>query len=136
MTDERLANNAKRCDAREWMLPILEARLKALPLDDILQKCEAARIPYARVGRPDQLTDDAHLNAFGGLIQTAVSGMGGGPHVGIPALPVEFGDMRERPGLERQPPRIGEHTGEILREAGFDPKEIERLQASGVVKTA
>jgi crotonobetainyl-CoA:carnitine CoA-transferase CaiB-like acyl-CoA transferase len=136
MTDERLASNAKRCDAREWMLPILEAHLKTLPLDEILQKCEAAKIPYARVGRPDQLTDDAHLNAFGGLIQTAVSGMGGGPHVGIPALPVEFGEMRERPGLERQPPRIGEHTGEILREAGFDPKEIERLQTGGVVRTA
>jgi crotonobetainyl-CoA:carnitine CoA-transferase CaiB-like acyl-CoA transferase len=136
MTDERLASNAKRCDARDWMLPILEAHLKTLSLDEILQKCEAAKIPYARVGRPDQLTDDAHLNAFGGLIQTAVSGMGGGPHVGIPALPVEFGEMRERPGLERQPPRIGEHTGEILTEAGFDPKEIERLQTSGVVKSA
>ncbi len=62
--------------------------------------------------------------------------MGGGPLVGIPALPVEFGDARERPGLERQPPRIGEHTGEILREAGFDPKRSTRLQTSGVVRAA
>jgi crotonobetainyl-CoA:carnitine CoA-transferase CaiB-like acyl-CoA transferase len=62
--------------------------------------------------------------------------MGGGPQVGIPALPVEFGDARERPGLERQPPRIGEHTNEILREAGFDPNEIEELRRSGVVSAA
>jgi crotonobetainyl-CoA:carnitine CoA-transferase CaiB-like acyl-CoA transferase len=133
MTDERLASNAKRCDAREWMLPKLEAHLKTLPFEDILEKCEAAKIPYSRVSRPDELAGDVHLNAFGGLIQTAVSAMGGGPQVGIPALPVEFGDARERPGLERQPPRIGEHTNEILREAGFDPSEIEGLQRSGAI---
>jgi crotonobetainyl-CoA:carnitine CoA-transferase CaiB-like acyl-CoA transferase len=136
MTDERLASNAKRCDAREWMIPILEAHLKTLPFEEILEKCEAAKIPYSRVSRPDELAGDVHLNAFGGLIQTAVSAMGGGPQVGIPALPVEFGDARERPGLERQPPRIGEHTNEILREAGFDPGEIERLQRSGAIIAA
>jgi crotonobetainyl-CoA:carnitine CoA-transferase CaiB-like acyl-CoA transferase len=136
MTDERLASNAKRCDAREWMLPKLEAHLKTLPFEDILEKCEAAKIPYSRVSRPDELAGDVHLNAFGGLIQTAVSAMGGGPQVGIPALPVEFGDARERPGLERQPPRIGEHTNEILREAGFDPSEIEGLQRSGAIIAA
>ena len=136
MTDERLASNAKRCDARGWMLPMLEAHLKTLPFEEILDKCEAAKIPYSRVSRPDELASDVHLNAFGGLIQTAVSAMGGGPQVGIPALPVEFGDMRERPGLERQPPRIGEHTNEILREAGFDPSEIEGLQRSGAIIAA
>jgi crotonobetainyl-CoA:carnitine CoA-transferase CaiB-like acyl-CoA transferase len=136
MTDARLADNAKRCDARDWMIPPVQARMKTLPIDEILEKCEAANVPYARVGRPDQLSGDAHLNACGGLIHTAVSAMGGGPLVGIPALPVEFGDARERPGLERQPPRIGEHTGEVLAEAGFDPAEITQLQASGVVRAA
>jgi crotonobetainyl-CoA:carnitine CoA-transferase CaiB-like acyl-CoA transferase len=136
MTDARLADNAKRCDAREWMIPPLQAHMKTLSIDEILEKCEAANVPYARVGRPDQLSDDAHLNAFGGLIHTAVSAMGGGPLVGIPALPVEFGDARERPGLERQPPRIGEHTGEILAEAGFHPAEIMQLQTGGIVRAA
>jgi crotonobetainyl-CoA:carnitine CoA-transferase CaiB-like acyl-CoA transferase len=134
--DERLASNAKRCEAREWMLPVVVARLKTLPIEEILRKCELAKVPYARVGRPDELNHDAHLNAFGGMIQTAVSAMGGGPQVGIPALPMEFGDSRERPGLERQPPRIGEHTHEILREAGFGADEIEKLQASGAVRAA
>jgi crotonobetainyl-CoA:carnitine CoA-transferase CaiB-like acyl-CoA transferase len=105
-----------------------------LSIEDILDKCEAANVPYARVGRPDHLSDDPHLNAFGGLIQTAVSSMGGGALVGIPALPVAFGDERERPGLDRQPPRIGEHTGEILQEAGFALSEIEMLKATGVIR--
>jgi crotonobetainyl-CoA:carnitine CoA-transferase CaiB-like acyl-CoA transferase len=133
LTDERLSNNAKRCDAREWMLPKLEERLKLLSLEDILERCDAAKVPYARVGRPDELSSDPHLLANGGLIDTAVSGMGGGPLVGIPALPVEFGDGRDRLGLERQPPRIGEHTHEILQDAEFSAADIAELIRVGVL---
>jgi crotonobetainyl-CoA:carnitine CoA-transferase CaiB-like acyl-CoA transferase len=136
MTDPRLASNALRCEARDWMLPQLEAHLKVLSLDDILAKCAAANVPFSRVGRPDELSTDAHLNAFGGLLATAVSGMGGGPEVGIPALPVEFGDDRQRLGLERQPPRIGQHTDEILRYAGYTEQDIAALRLNGVLGTA
>src|SRR5262249_7196663 len=129
--DERLIGNANRCDARDWMIPELEQRLATLPLSEILEKCEAARVAYFRVGRPDELSIDPHLLAHGGLLATAVSGFGGGPKVGIPALPVEFGDARERLGLERQPPRIGEHTDEVLRAAGYSEREIESLRSSG-----
>jgi crotonobetainyl-CoA:carnitine CoA-transferase CaiB-like acyl-CoA transferase len=131
--DERLADNARRCEARAWMLPELERRLGALTLADILARCEAARVAYARVGRPDELAADPHLIAHGGLLATAISGLGGGPQVGVPALPLEFGDERERPGLERQPPRIGEHTAEVLREAGLSADAVAELTAAGVV---
>jgi crotonobetainyl-CoA:carnitine CoA-transferase CaiB-like acyl-CoA transferase len=131
--DPRLASNSSRCDAREWMLPELERRLKTLTLDDILAKCEVARVAYSRVGRPDELSNDPHLLAHGGLLATAVSGLGGGPLVGIPALPIEFGDERERMGLERQPPHIGEHTDQILSEAGYSEHEIATLRGTGVL---
>ncbi|MHB0790239.1 CaiB/BaiF CoA transferase family protein [Bradyrhizobium sp. 5.13L] len=131
--DERLASNAKRCDARDWMLPELEQRLAKLPLSEILEKCEAARVAYSRVGRPDELSGDPHLLAHGGLLPTAVSGLGGGPKIGIPALPVEFGDARERLGLVRQPPRIGEHTDGVLRAAGYSEREIANLRSLGVL---
>jgi len=40
-------------------------------------------------------------------------------------------------GVEPRPagraPRLGEHSNEILREAGFDVEDIERLRAAGVV---
>jgi crotonobetainyl-CoA:carnitine CoA-transferase CaiB-like acyl-CoA transferase len=131
--DDRLASNAKRCDAREWMLPELERRLGQLSLSAILEKCEAARVAYSRVGRPDELSTDPHLLACGGLLATAVSSLGGGPQVGIPSLPLEFGDARERLGLERQPPRVGEHTLEILRDTGFSANEIAELIDAGVL---
>ncbi|MES1148030.1 MAG: CoA transferase, partial [Bradyrhizobium guangdongense] len=131
--DPRLVGNANRCEAREWMLPELERRIARLPFDEVLAKCEAARVAYSRVGRPDELSTDPHLVAGGGLLATAVSAFGGGPQVGVPALPVEFGDGRERPGLERQPPRIGEHTEEILSAAGYSKDEIADFRAAGVL---
>jgi len=134
--DPRLAGNANRCDAREWMLPELERLIAKLSFNEILQKCEAARVAYSRVGRPDELSFDPHLLAHGGLLATAVSGLGGGPLVGIPALPVEFGDGRERASLDRQPPKIGEHAREILSAAGYSEQEIIELCAAGVLGAA
>ncbi len=69
----------------------------------------------------------------GAMLATAIAGLGGGPQVGIPALPIEFGDQRTRPSLERQPPCIGEHSVEILGEAGLPLAEISRLVAAGIV---
>jgi crotonobetainyl-CoA:carnitine CoA-transferase CaiB-like acyl-CoA transferase len=37
------------------------------------------------------------------------------------------------PGLDREPPTLGEHTDEVLKDAGYGPEEIERLRRDGVV---
>jgi len=37
------------------------------------------------------------------------------------------------PAIEREPPTLGEHTDEILGEAGYEPAEIARLRRDAVV---
>jgi crotonobetainyl-CoA:carnitine CoA-transferase CaiB-like acyl-CoA transferase len=37
------------------------------------------------------------------------------------------------PGLDREPPTLGEHTDEILREAGYGTEEIEQLRRDAVI---
>ena len=37
------------------------------------------------------------------------------------------------PGIDREPPTLGEHTGEILKEAGYGDDEIERLRRDAVI---
>jgi crotonobetainyl-CoA:carnitine CoA-transferase CaiB-like acyl-CoA transferase len=37
------------------------------------------------------------------------------------------------PGLDREPPTLGEHTDEILKEAGYSTEEIERLHREAIV---
>jgi crotonobetainyl-CoA:carnitine CoA-transferase CaiB-like acyl-CoA transferase len=132
-SDRRLATNAARSAEREWLIPELASRLAGISLRRILEECEAAKVPCARVNRPDDLSADPHLLAGGALLATTLSALGGGPRVGLPALPLEFGDRRERSELARQPPRIGEHGEEVLCEAGFSPAEIQALMARGVL---
>lgn len=133
--DRRLDTNASRSAEREWLIPELEVRLKRLAFADILQKCEAGSIPHAPVSKPDDLLRDPHLAASGGLLATVLSALGGteGQRIGLPALPLEFGNDKGRPGLTRQPPRTGEHGREVLAECGFTPAEIDALVTSGVL---
>ncbi len=37
------------------------------------------------------------------------------------------------PGIDREPPTLGEHTDEILKEAGYGGDEIERLRRDAVI---
>lgn len=137
--DARLQDNATRSEARDWMLPIVRERVQALSVAEISHRAEAANIPWARVGHPGDLAHDPQLQAHGGLIPTAVSPLGGGNNgaggmqVSVPGLPLEFGDQRIRTSLHRQPPAIGEHSAEVLREAGFSAADIAVLQAKGIV---
>jgi crotonobetainyl-CoA:carnitine CoA-transferase CaiB-like acyl-CoA transferase len=91
-------------------------------------------VSWAPVGQPGDLFADPHLLATGGLVDVFISRMGGtdGKKVGLPALPIEFGG-RARPGLTRQPPRMGQHNAEVLTEAGFSPAEIATLAETGVI---
>jgi crotonobetainyl-CoA:carnitine CoA-transferase CaiB-like acyl-CoA transferase len=51
----------------------------------------------------------------------------------LPGLPLEFGEERSRPALHRQPPEVGEHSDEILQEAGLSAEERSKLIAGGMV---
>jgi crotonobetainyl-CoA:carnitine CoA-transferase CaiB-like acyl-CoA transferase len=135
--DARLATNAQRTRARSWLIPALGEVLAALPQAEVAERCERAAISWAPVGRPRDLFDDPHLLAGGGLLRTAISALGGGAGamVGLPALPVEFGADRARPGLTRQPPRMGEHGAEVLAECGYTAGEIAALTERGVIAT-
>ncbi|NOG71009.1 CaiB/BaiF CoA-transferase family protein [Roseicella sp. DB1501] len=131
--DARLATNAQRARERSWLLPALQEVIETLPQAEVSRRCEAAGISWAPVGQPADLFQDPHLLAGGGLLQTAISALGGGAEVGLPALPLEFGAGRERVALRRQPPRMGEHNAEVLAEAGYAAAEITALSAAGVV---
>ena len=137
--DPRLATNVTRLDERDWLLPAIQDVLAKLPQTEVEQRCERCNVSWAPVAEPKDLFEDPHLLATKGLVDVFVSRFGGdgdGKYAGLPTLPVEFGADRDRPGLTRQPPRIGEHNGEILREAGFTATEIAGLTERGVIVSA
>jgi len=74
---------------------------------------DACGLPYAPIARPQDLFDDPHLNADGGLIP--VHTVNGNP-TRLPALPLAMNGAR--PGLRKDVPKAGEDTDQ-LRDSGI-----------------
>jgi crotonobetainyl-CoA:carnitine CoA-transferase CaiB-like acyl-CoA transferase len=125
--DPRLAKNADRVKAKEWLVPAVAETLSKFSGAEIEKRCDKAGIPFAPVGTVDDLFVDHHLNQ-GGLVDTTLSN---GVKTKLPKLPIELDG--ERPDLRLQPPQIGEHSRAILAEAGLSEAEIEALAKDGVI---
>jgi crotonobetainyl-CoA:carnitine CoA-transferase CaiB-like acyl-CoA transferase len=87
---------------------------------------QALDIPAARVARLDDLMRDPHLEAVGLLRQVTHPSEG---EIMMTNLSVRFSDTSA--AVERLQPRLGEHSVEILGEAGLSEGEIQKLVASG-----
>ena len=136
--DPRMATNVTRLAERSWLIPALQDVIGKIPQKEVEERCERCNISWAPVNQPGDMFTDPHLLATGGLVDVFVSRFGaeGGKWVGLPALPVEFGADRQRPTVTRQPPKIGEHNGEILAEVGFTEAEVAALRQRGVIVSA
>jgi crotonobetainyl-CoA:carnitine CoA-transferase CaiB-like acyl-CoA transferase len=136
--DARLATNLMRTGERAWLIPALREVFGKLGQAEIIRRCERANVSWSTVAKPEDLFADAHLLANGGLLEVLVSRTAGEhPKTALlPTLPLEFGTARERPLLRRQPPGLGEHSGEVLQQAGFVPAEIAELARTGVIVAA
>ena len=83
-----------------------------------MDKLEKTGLPFAPIAKPEQLFDDPHLAASGGLLPiTVTDGERKGQKTRLPALPLEMGGHRF--GVHRDVPRAGQHTREVLAEAGY-----------------
>jgi crotonobetainyl-CoA:carnitine CoA-transferase CaiB-like acyl-CoA transferase len=128
--DPRYATNKQRVLAREHLLPTVRERLAALTKSDLLARLEAAGLPFAPIGRPEDLFDDPHLRASGGLAATTLPD---GRCTHLPILPLELSGRR--PNEPRVLPAVGEHTGAILEALGVGAEEFAILQAEQVISS-
>jgi crotonobetainyl-CoA:carnitine CoA-transferase CaiB-like acyl-CoA transferase len=133
--DARLATNNDRVRARDWMMPLLRERFAAHAAAALAARFEQLGLPYAPITRPQELFDDPHLAATGGLAPVTLpadaSSAGHEVHTRTPLLPLTLDG--QRPGVRQPPPRVGEHTHALLRELGYADAEIVALQAARVV---
>jgi crotonobetainyl-CoA:carnitine CoA-transferase CaiB-like acyl-CoA transferase len=107
--DPGLSDNAKRVAVRPELLKRLGEVLRHHRIEELSPKLEAAGIPYAPIVRPEQLVDDPHLKASGGLVPMQTDD---GGTTDVVLLPLTLGGRR--PGVRQPLPRVGEHTAEIL----------------------
>jgi formyl-CoA transferase/CoA:oxalate CoA-transferase len=121
--EARFATNPDRVANRAALRELLLPRFAGLTRAEVLARLEAAGVPAAPVQDVGEVARHEQTAAIGILQQLGTLQTLG--------LPLQFDDARL---LHRSPPpRLGEHTAEVLAEAGYTPAEIAELAASGTI---
>jgi crotonobetainyl-CoA:carnitine CoA-transferase CaiB-like acyl-CoA transferase len=121
LTDERFAGSAARVRNRHELHAAVQSRVGAMTTDACVARLRAAKVPVGpvhdlREAVEHPVATDRHV-----VVQPE-PGDGAEPSLPLVRLPIDDPDP-----VHRRPPRLGEHSEAVLREAGFEPDEIARL---------
>ncbi len=126
--DPRFRDNPSRVQHRAALVEALSALTRRRTTEELVETLRRAGVPTSPILTVDRVLAEP---------QTLESGMVvSAPNPGVPgyrsiALPVAWD--AERPPVRRVPPRLGEHTDEVLDWLGYTPDEVRRLRAQGVL---
>ena len=128
LENPKYANNQLRVKERPVIRAMVAECVSTLTMPELTKLFDEIGIPFAPVAKPGDLFEDPHLNAGGRMLDVAFKD---GVHAKIPRIPLEVGAHDF--GLRRQAPTIGQHSVEILEEAGLSKAEVDALRGRGVV---
>ena len=126
--DPRFRSNPDRIRHRADLLPLLDAVFRTRPAAVWLEALRAAGVPCGPISTVDEIVVDPQVRAREMLVEIDHPSAG---RITVPGLPVK---CSATPGsIRRPPPRLGEHTVEVLGELGIPATEIPRLRREGVI---
>jgi crotonobetainyl-CoA:carnitine CoA-transferase CaiB-like acyl-CoA transferase len=128
LSDPALKTNPQRVEARARILPIVTTIFAKMGKQQLMDKCEELGLPFAPISKPEDLFDDPHLNASGGLTPVTLAN---GMQTKVPNLPIEMDGARL--GTRLDIPKVGEHTREVLEALGYDPQTIDRYAVEKII---
>jgi crotonobetainyl-CoA:carnitine CoA-transferase CaiB-like acyl-CoA transferase len=124
--DPRFATNPDRVTNRAPLVEALSVQLRTRPRSEWLEALAAAGVPAAPVQDIAEVVADPQTEAIGILQRLD-------PYTTLgPALSADG----ERPRYASPPPALGEHTAEVLGEAGYSAGEIRALAEAGIIRPA
>jgi len=124
--DPRFANGKARRENAKALTDEFDRAFAALTFDEIARRLDAADLVWAPVQTPADVAADPQVAAAGAFLE--IEDGEGGTFRSV-AAPARFpgADAHRRPPS----PKLGEHTREVLAEAGYGEAEIEAMLASG-----
>jgi crotonobetainyl-CoA:carnitine CoA-transferase CaiB-like acyl-CoA transferase len=126
--DPRFATNSERVRNRAILVPQLEAVIRQRPRNDWLAALEAAKVPCGSINSIGEALADPQAQARGAVVAM--------PHPLTPDLRLIASPMKlsATPVAYRHaPPLLGQHSDELLREAGCSEEEITNWRQRGVI---
>jgi crotonobetainyl-CoA:carnitine CoA-transferase CaiB-like acyl-CoA transferase len=105
---------------------IVEEAYGRMTLAEACERLTREDVAHAPLATLDEVVNDPLAHAAGCFTETP-DGRGGA--FAAPNTPLRFGDLDPAPA--RPAPRLGEHTRQILSQAGYGPEAIEAMLAAG-----
>lgn len=126
--DERFAGIARRMANFQALAPILAEEIRKLATVQLVERAREAGVPFAPVYDVQDFLSDPQVVHNRAVVESEDPRFGTTRYL---RPPVRF--ERTPASLRRHAPRLGEHTDEVLSEAGFSSAEIAALRESGAL---
>jgi len=131
LADPRYATPTARSRNFDESNRLVAEAMRARSTAEWIEALEAADIPVQRMNSLSDIVADPHLAAIGYFREVEHPSEG---RIRSMAVPSEWSEST--PEYRRHAPRLGEHTREVLREAGLAESAIEQLIAAGAAQAA
>jgi crotonobetainyl-CoA:carnitine CoA-transferase CaiB-like acyl-CoA transferase len=126
--DGSIRANNQRVLARDRILPPIRELVGRMTRAEVIAKLDGTGMPFAPIGKPEELFDDPHLNA-GGMEPVTLDT---GTTTKLPTIPLEM-DGR-RPGSPSALPLPGADARAVMASLGYTEDKIAALIDSGAVE--
>jgi crotonobetainyl-CoA:carnitine CoA-transferase CaiB-like acyl-CoA transferase len=124
--DPRFDSLATRADNIEAVYSLAGKFIATRSTADWLEVLPRLEIPCGEIVELEDIPNDPHLQAVGFFRKETHPTEG---DIIVPDTPVQF--SRTPASIDRLQPKLGEHSAEVLREAGLSENEIEEMRAIG-----
>jgi len=113
--DESLRRNNERVLQRDRILPRIRELIAGFSRAEVIERLEGSGLPFAPIGKPEDMFDDPHLNAIGALEPVTLPD---GRVTRLPTVPIAFdGQLVARASALPRPDADGEEVRSGLSSA-------------------
>ena len=128
LNDERFTTNTDRKAREKELADLLEETLSTQPTSYWVDLLEEAGVPAGPIYNLGQVYNDPHVQARNMVVELEDPRLGVIKHIGVPVK------LSGTPGsIRHRAPDLGEHSREVLLEAGYTPAEVENFVEHGTI---